>query len=432
MNSRIHSRRVVGALAALTTIGLLAACSSTPAAQAEKEVDLTVSVWSQDEKQLALFQAIADEFAESSPLVASVRFDSIPFDSYNQSLAVRLSGGDAPDLGWVSATQVPEYVDAGVLEDLTEAFKDPDYDYADVADTAKSGWTIDGAVYGYQFSTAPDLVYFNADAFKKAGLPTPLDLYNDGKWTWDAFADSAKGIVDSKTLPFGAVIGGFDFAVWRSLAALFQAYGAEPWSDGATSCGFSTPEMAQAMSLLQRMVYTDKSHPAPGQAADFFAGTAAMTTQKPSAAANLDGASFAWDVVPDPSGPAGYRPAGGKAGMSVFSGGKYPEAATAFLKYWSNADQTARMAAFFPPARASALNIETLEKANPLFTADQIDRVIIKAIPEIVVSPSVAPINDALLTETAKTALEPLWAKGADVKAVLADACAAIEPLLNK
>lgn len=424
-------RRVLPVFAGLAGISLLAGCAGGPSdAEPESEVELTISVWSQDEAQLELFETIGEEFADQSDLVSGVRFDSIPFDSYSQSLSVRLSGGDAPDLGWVNAAQVPEYAEAGVLADVSEAFADPGYNYDDVTDSAKKAWTIDGATYGYQFSTAPDVIFYNKDAFAAAGVPTPGDLYASGDWTWETLAESAKAITDSGAAPFGFVTGSFDFATWRSLSALMQAYGAEPWSDGGESCTIDSPEMVEAMTLFQQMVYTDHSHPAPGEAADFFSGTAAMTNNKPSAVAKLEGAAFAWDVVPDPEGPAGYKPAAGKAGISVFAGAKHPEAAAEFLKYWTNEEQTARMATFFPPARTSALTVDVLAEANPLLTPEQIESVIIEAIPEIVGSPEVNAPNDALLTETAKTALEPLWQPDADVKAVLASTCDALEPLL--
>ena len=40
---------------------------------------------------------------------------------------------------------------------------------------------------GIPGGAAPNLIFYNADHFRREGLPTPHELWKQDKWTWDEF-----------------------------------------------------------------------------------------------------------------------------------------------------------------------------------------------------------------------------------------------------
>ncbi|HUR07297.1 MAG TPA: extracellular solute-binding protein, partial [Nonomuraea sp.] len=146
-------------------------------------------------------------------------------------------------------------------------------------------------------------------------------------------------------------------------------------------------------------------------------------------AAMLKDATFKWDLVPLPAGPKGKYAVIGQAGIGVLKKSPRAEQAADFLAYFANAANAAKLAAYFPPARASLLTADTMAKTSPMLSGDQLQEVVIDGIQKGVVKPS--HTGQAELAQTARAALDPLWKPDADVKAVLDGVCAKIQPLLG-
>ncbi|MEC3992547.1 hypothetical protein VSR01_02880 [Actinacidiphila sp. DG2A-62] len=109
--------------------------------------------------------------------------------------------------------------------------------------------------------------------------------------------------------------------------------------------------------------------------------------------------------------------------------GSHKQQAADFLAYFTDAANSARLSRYFPPARESQLTTATLAKANPLFTASQLQNVVVDGIKTGKVLP--AHKDSAKLANLVQNALDPLWKSGADVDSVLAGVCKAINPSLS-
>jgi multiple sugar transport system substrate-binding protein len=188
--------------------------------------------------------------------------------------------------------------------------------------------------------------------------------------------------------------------------------------------------MIDAMSFLHKGIFTDKAFPGPGTTADFFAGEASMTITQISRASLLKEAKFGWDLVPLPSGPKGKYAVIGQAGLGALKQGKNPSVAADFVAFFTNAENSAKLAAYFPPPRKSQLTAETLAKTNPLLKPDQLQSVVVDGISTGVVKPSHK--GQAEIAQAVRSALDPLWKPDANVKSVLDGVCTAINPLLAK
>lgn len=110
--------------------------------------------------------------------------------------------------------------------------------------------------------------------------------------------------------------------------------------------------------------------------------------------------------------------------------GSHKQQAADFLAYFSDAANSTKLARYFQPARTSQLTTATLAKANPMFTPQQLQDVVIDGIKTGSVLPSHK--NSAKIANLVQNALDPMWKSGADVDAVLSGVCKAIAPALSE
>lgn len=416
---------------------LLAAAMAAPLALAacgedgdEGPVTLRMTIWSANEDHLALLDDIGEAYAAQTPEVEAVEFDPLPFDGYTGTLTTQIAGGNAPDLAWILENAAPDFVTTGALTPLTDTLSAADgYEYDDLVPAATSLWEHEDELYAYPFSTSPFGMFVNTDLLAAAGEQVPAELIAEGRWTWER-AVEAGAAVRARTDADGIVIRDFDYTGWDNLSTLWTGWGARPWSEDGAACRFAEPAMVEALTFMHEAVFEREAMPGPGTSADFFAGQAAMTVTQISRAGLLADAEFEWDLVPLPAGPDGDYSVIGQAGIGVLAVAPHPREAADFLAFMTAPENSARLAQFFPPPRASQLTAETLGQANPLLTPEQLQAVVIDRIDEGVVKPS--HTGQAQLDQAVRAALDPLWTPEADVAAVLADVCAAIEPLLAR
>lgn len=208
-----------------------------------------------------------------------------------------------------------------------------------------------------------------------------------------------------------------------------MGWGAAPWSADGAKCTFNSDDMADAFEFIHGAAFDEKSMPGPGTTADFFAGEAAFTVTQISRASLLAEGGFGWDLLPLPEGPVGEYSMVGQAGIGVLAQGEHPDIATEFLAYFTSPENSEKLAQYFPPARESQLNAETLSAANPVLSADQIADVVVPGISTGVVRPS--HTNSAEIGQQVRSALDAMWVADADIPAVLDSVCDAVEPLLG-
>jgi multiple sugar transport system substrate-binding protein len=426
-----HSRRARRASIVLTSIvavGALTACSSGPSAP-DEPVDLTVAIWSANEDHLALFTEIGEAYVEAHPdLVASVTFETIPVDSYTSTLTTRIAAGDAPDLAWMFESSAPEFVGAGALVPLSETLSSTEgYEFDDLNPSAMSLWTADDEVYAYPFSTSPQVALVNNDLFRAAGVPTPREMFDAGDWTWDALRDASAAIQSTTGKP------GFpprlDPTLWQYLAVIWDSYGASPWSADGTECTFDSAEMVEALEFIHDGIYAEGAFPKPGSNFDFFTAGSAVEITGISQANKLDGA-FDWDALPLPSGPEGQVNIIGQAGMGVLKAGAHADQAAGFLAFFSNPENAAKLAQFFPAPRLALTNVETLGPVNPVLSADQLQQVVVDTVVDAQTYPSHA--NFAAVSNAIQPLFDGIWAEGADIPALASTVCETMQPLLER
>lgn len=312
----------------------LAGCSG-PQQSSTGPVDLRMTIWSANEGHLELFDSIAAEYvAEHDDVVSKITFETLAGDNYVGALTTQIAGGNAPDLAWVQETNASEFVNSGVLYELSPTLDTAaDYDVPDILPGALEQWQKDGAIYAYPFSNSPFGMYANLDLIKAAGQPTPSELIEMGEWTWDKVAQVAAATAEQSGK------GGLfvPYASWDQLSAWWGGWGAAGWSADGATCTFNSPEMIEFFDWMQEQTYRTGALIKPGDTYAFPAGDVAFATGQLSMSGGLEG--FTWDWVPLPAGPKAQVSMVGQAGAGVIAQGKNPQVAADFLAYFTNKTQ---------------------------------------------------------------------------------------------
>lgn len=414
---------------ALLAAGALALAGCSSEVTYDEPVDLTMTLWTSDEAIIAQFQALADEFREENPELGELTIQTIPFAEYNAQLGIRISSGDAPDLGWIVESATPAWVDSGALLDISSLKTDPDWNFEDIIPNLYTALEGDnGELYGYPFAGTTHPIIYNVDAFREAGLETPNELAAKGEWDWNALKASAKALVDSGVVDYGFDIPQWGYTSYALFTPILKGHGAEVYP-GGDSCAWTDPKSQAAVEFTHSMIFEDGSYPAPGTTTSFPTGDTGMYLGAPSTLALLAESEFEYDMAPQPQPVDGsaYSPFIGQASMVVFADGETPELATRLFAHFTSqagseslpyvAPRTSLQTEEFisalypqvPGASAKASLLDTLSFAQ------QIDYPV--AYPEI---------------ETAvKPALDGAWTADADIPAALAGACAAADPILG-
>ncbi|MGX7671187.1 ABC transporter substrate-binding protein [Plantactinospora sp. DSM 117369] len=409
------------------------ACGNGSSNDSDGPVDLRVVVWSGNEAHLKILNDLAAAFVKANPDVASVKVESTPSgQNYRTVLTTQISGGDSPDVGWLGEGDAPDFIAAKGLVDLGPTVRgDASYNHGDLISSQLGVWAPGDKVYGIPFSTSPAGVFYNADMFARARLPTPDEMVKNGTWTWENLAAVAKKLHD--TLGVGGFYIGpyqkFDDQ-WISLSHLWAGFDAAPWSADGTTCTFTDQKMVDAMTFLHKMITVDKGYPGPGVAADFAAGQAGMISTYISTAVQLKQASFKWGLVPQPTGPAGSSVVIGQSAFVAFAGSKHPEQAAKLVAFLTNEESSKQLIQYFPSIRRSLVTADALSAANPLLSKEQLQAVVVDGITNGKRSP--VHTNMGEIAPEVRVNLEPLWKPGADVAAVMKKTCDAITPLLAK
>lgn len=430
MKSR-HRRR--GILAAIISASFVIASCSNGGEYRENsddgKVQLRMITWTSDPGHLQLFNSMAKEFMDNRSDVEDISFESVTTEDLDTILTTQLSSDNPPDLSWLPVERSAQFIDAGALVDLKPTLEEaPGYDYEDFAPSLMERWASDDSIFGVPFSTSPFVLFYNKDLYAQADVANPAELIAADDWDWSGFREISQEVSDSTSLP-GYTLNDFDYRDWTRLLPILNPYGAAPWDDSGTTCTADSPEMLEAMTLFHNMIYEDGSVPPPGAQSNFWGGDAASISAFLSSNALLEDADFDWGIAPMPAGPRGNVPALAQAAMVAYSNGDNADVAADFIAFMTSPDNAKRLANFFPPARESLLDAETLSGASTHLTPELVEPVvspILEGGQIFPVATNGGPVEDAL-----NSSLDELvYGEDSNIAEGLQTVCENIGPLL--
>lgn len=334
MSARISAWRRVAAVAAVAGLGAgLAACapSGDDAGSTEGPVEITYQSWVPN-----IDQAV-DAYNEAQDDI-HVTLETItagPDGGYAKMLSA-VQAGDPADAAQVGYGDLPDFLVAGALEDITG--------YVGEAESVFTPWqwqsgVFDDAVYAVPQASGPLVQFYRSDIFEEAGVAYPT--------TWAEYYEAAKAI--RATGPDRYITAfAFNQAPW--LIGLAQQAGANWFSveDDTWQVDIDGEATAEMAAFWQKLIDEDlvkvEADFSSEWNADLQSGAIATWISGSWADAILRGTApdtaGLWSVGAVPQWQAGDDVsatwAGGSANV-VLAGSDHPEEAAEFL-LWLNSD----------------------------------------------------------------------------------------------
>jgi len=297
-----------------------------PAAQPKAGGPVTVTYlypnWGSQELYMNLHADVTKLFQERWSGQYQIAIDVVS-GSFDDRLFAQFAANQQPAAFWVDHQLIAAYVKQNLLEDLNPFAKaDASFPANEMHPVAMNALTIGGKLYGLAGASFVGGIYYNTKLFADAGLPTPFELYRQGKWNWDTFLESAKKITKSDKSIMG-------------VAASLNPHGTPRlWlgTNGTlevddlrfpTKSFYDSPKAIEAVQFHQDLLLKHQvadpqfegvpaggvaQHPGQPIMDQFKAGKVGMIFRYSNNMPTFAGALFDWGLLPFPKGPQGDNP----------------------------------------------------------------------------------------------------------------------------
>lgn len=230
---------------------------------AQKKTVVRFLTYETGPEQMALVSEIERRFEEENPDIdVQVEFNNQARDK----IYVELASGTAPDTFYAVTDDLPRLAHKGAIERLNPWIeKDPEADlsiyFPKVVNSLQfpqnSGNVLkEGNLYAYPIHYSTDVLFYNEDAFKKAGIPLP-----DNDWTWEEMMDAGRKLTirdgKGRVKQFGLFMPDLD--------ATIRSNGGEVFNKDYTRCVINNPAALEAVNALRDMRFKENIAPNPAQ-----------------------------------------------------------------------------------------------------------------------------------------------------------------------
>lgn len=305
---------------------------------------------------------LVKEFNATNTFGITIEATELDWGTLYSKIVLDSKAGNPPDILTMHQTNLLQNVDLGILQPVDDLAAEFGLTGDDFVETAWEGTQVDGKRYAIPLDLHPLGLYYNVDAFEKAGLdptkpPTNKDelLEYAKKLTVDANGD---GTPEQYGLGMG-YSGGVPFRTWMSL--VWQNEGQDILNADRTKAAFNTPEAIDALQFLHDLVYVEKVTPPAEQDPDddFMKGNVAMVITGPWAMGDynkIEGLNYKTAMIPVIyDHPAAW----GNSHTFAFPAGVDPaktRAAMQFVKWMSDRNFDWSKNSGHQPVRKSVLN----------------------------------------------------------------------------
>lgn len=304
-----------------------------------------------------LYKAI-DQFQQANKDI-KVEVQPMAANAIHDKLVTSISGGEGPDVFNTDIAWMGEFIGMGLAKDMTAEFsplKDQFFDGPMGAVTAN------GKLYAVPWYTNNVAVYYNTEAFAKAGI-------TQFPQTWDQFVDAAKKLKSAGYYALSSARGGF--GTYFFISFLFQNNG-QIYSPDGKKLVIDSPENLEALKFYTGL-YTDlKAMPETVKSAfswdevyaPFIQGKAAMFISGDWAKATIEknAPNIKFAVAPLPKSKRNATVAGGY-NLAIGKNSKNPEAAWKLIQFLTSKEGEATLQAYNRiPARKDVTDSDWAKK----------------------------------------------------------------------
>jgi multiple sugar transport system substrate-binding protein len=201
-------------------------------ATAQNQITLTIAGWSAHPQEDAALRAALDLFEERNP---NITVNFAPSPDHTVTMQTAFAAGDYAEVFYIDSSQLPNWVEAGVVASGEGNIEDVDGFYPSLIEI----FTYDGTLYCPPKDFSTMALQYNKDLFDAAGLdyPTP-------DWTWNDLRDAAAALTDSGAGVIGLVTPP-NLERWMPL--MYQAGGA--LFDDEGNFVLDSPETLEALEF---------------------------------------------------------------------------------------------------------------------------------------------------------------------------------------
>jgi multiple sugar transport system substrate-binding protein len=334
MYPQFRTRRIAAAvLAGLVTLAV-AACGSSDSSGESKDGVTTLTWWDYfgySPQADGAVKTLIQKY-QSSHSNVKIERTTIGFADFQTKLVQAASTGKFPDIVAVDNANVPVFASQGALADMTK-YLDGWAQKDQYLPAIRESTRYDGKTYGIPFRSNTTALWYNQDAFGKAGVTAPPA-------TWDDLRATAKKLTTSQQSGICFSAAPTDEGTFTFLPMLWQAGG-----DVAT---IGDAASVAALNHVKNLVVVDKSAPKSvlqwGQSDvgdQFGSGQCAMMFNGPWVLPSAKKGGFTFATAPWPAGPAGTAsPLGGEVWV-VGKQLKNPEVAWDVLSWMADPKNSA-------------------------------------------------------------------------------------------
>lgn len=328
---RLGWRRVTAVVAGGALVAGLAGCASGDAGGTEAGGTATVDFWG----WVPGLEDLVAQWNEENPDI-QVSFHRMTGDD-GQKVEAAVDAGSGPDVVQLSTHDLPDYVIAGRVQDITDFVADEQDKYTPASWASVS---FDGRVYGIPQGIGPSGMMYRQDLFEQHGIDVPT--------TWDEYLEAARALKAADPDLHIANIASSEFGQW--VQEVSQAGGSWYGVDGdAWSVSLDGPESIEIAERWQTLLDEDLVTTEQMWTPEYWAlvNNGAIATVSYAAwfpvqlAENAADTAGLWRVAPMPTVPG--SPAQGDSGGAanvVLKGADDPAAAAEFISWLNGSEET--------------------------------------------------------------------------------------------
>ncbi|RAV19564.1 ABC transporter substrate-binding protein [Paenibacillus contaminans] len=233
--------------------GKNAGASSSPS---KENVELTWWVDTREDVQKT-YEEIKADFEKANPNV-KINMVKTPDDKINERISIAANTAALPDIQQGSIFWPLSYARKNLLVSLDDIV-----DKADFEEKTLKNVSVDNKQYIYPNSIVSVGVLINKDIFKEKNA---LDLLpkNMEPWTTEQFMKAAKAVTDPAKQIYGYGLYAADTGGDQGHHAMLWGYGAKTWSEDNSKAVINSPQGAEGLDFLVKMV--DEGVVPPGAA----------------------------------------------------------------------------------------------------------------------------------------------------------------------
>jgi sn-glycerol 3-phosphate transport system substrate-binding protein len=314
-------------------------------------------------------ESMVKDFNAANPNIKVTPIFSGNYADTMTKVQAGIQGGTPADVAVLLATDVYTLMDQKAIvpvDDFAKADKDGQAYLDDFLPALMLNSKIDGKTWSIPFQRSVPVLFWNKEAFQKAGL-------KDAPKTWDELVADAKAL--TKDGNWGVEIPSDGYPYWIFSSFAIQA-GKNIVNENGTAVYFNTPEMTAGLQFITDLAKVHKVMPAgvikwADAPNDFIAGKTAMIYHTTGSIGLLKSKMDPNKIGVAPM-PAGKKPGAPTGGGNLYIFKTTPEkqaAAWKFVRFLTEPERVAQwsVATGYIATRNSAWETKTLKDAVAAF-----------------------------------------------------------------